>query len=167
MIIGSAIGISCCFWQFLTVSWCISGSQWRWQIELKLFYFLLPRLLTCPKAAGPCQSSVRQSGSCLCLNQQIGLTSFPSTTPTRRRPSLWSWRDILPKCQRKDDLRKSLTAGIWRPQNCSMIEKFKTNRFANVSLVPNCCCLIATSVVSQILNFACLMMEFAQSNMQN
>ena len=31
--------------------------------------------LTCLEAAAPCQSSVSQSRSCLCLNQQIRLTS--------------------------------------------------------------------------------------------
>ena len=90
---------------------CISRSQSGWQIELKLFF-----CLTCPKA-GPCQSSVRQSGSCLCLNQQIGLTSFPAA---ERRPSLWSWRDILPKCQKK-----------WPSKNMSDSRNFKTSRRSN------------------------------------
>ena len=87
---------------------CISRSQSGWQIELKLFF--ASRAL---KLVHVSRQSVRQSGSCLCLNQQIGLTSFPAA---ERRPSLWSWRDILPKCQKK-----------WPSKNMSDSRNFKTS----------------------------------------
>ena len=91
---------------------CISRSQSGWQIELKLFF--ASRAL---KLVHVSRQSVRQSGSCLCLNQQIGLTSFPAA---ERRPSLWSWRDILPKCQKK-----------WPSKNMSDSRNFKTSCRSN------------------------------------